>query len=82
MSASSEYAFQEAKSDRSYWGRLVESAVGAHLLNTVSDPMRLYYWRHGAREVDLVLAGGNRLVAIEVKSGPRRANPSGLDEVV
>lgn len=80
MSASSEYAFQEAKADRSYWGRLVESAVGAHLLNTVSDPIRLYYWRHGAREVDLVLAGGKRLVAIEVKSGPRRANLSGLDE--
>ena len=33
MSAMSGYSFDEARQDRSYWGRLVESAVGAHLYN-------------------------------------------------
>ena len=80
MSASSEYTFQQAKADRSYWGRLVESTVGAHLLNTLKQPARLYYWRHNAREVDFVLARAGRLLAIEVKSGARRPNLSGLDE--
>jgi len=34
MSAGSGYTKAEAKADRSYWGRLVESAVGAHLHNS------------------------------------------------
>ena len=45
MSVASGYTFEEAKADRSYWGRLVESAVGAHLFNTGIPEHRLHYWR-------------------------------------
>ena len=34
MAVASGYAFDEARSDRTFWGRMVESAVGAHLANT------------------------------------------------
>ena len=78
MSAQSEYTFQEASADRSFWGRLVESAVGAHLFNTDSPELRLYYWRHNVHEVDFVLKRGRRLIAIEVKSGLRQPSVSGL----
>ena len=78
MSAQSDYTFQEASADRSFWGRLVESAVGAHLFNTDSPGLRLYYWRHNVHEVDFVLKRGRRLIAIEVKSGLRRPSVSGL----
>ena len=78
MTAGSGYAFDEAGADRSFWGRIVESAVGAHLHNTATSDIRLYYWRDGSLEVDFVLQRGPRLVAIEVKSGPRRASPRGL----
>ena len=82
MSALSGYTFEEARADRSFWGRLVESAVGAHLFNTGAPEVRLHYWRHLGREVDFVLMRGPRLAAIEVKSGVRRAgSASGLDEV-
>jgi hypothetical protein len=60
------------------WGRLVESAVGAHLLNTASPSMRVTYWREGNKEVDFVMSARDRLVAIEVKSGRRTRAPSGL----
>ena len=79
MSALSGYTFEEAKADRSFWGRLVESAVGAHLFNSGAPDIRLHYWRHRSREVDFVLARGPRLAAIEVKSGARRTSPSGLE---
>ena len=79
MTAGSGYSFEEAKADRTFWGRIVESAVGAHLFNTATSDIRLYYWRDGQREVDFVLQRGPRLVAIEVKSGPRRASPHGLE---
>ena len=54
-------------------------AVGAHLFNTASTATRLHYWRDGPDEVDFVLQRGPRLVAIEVKSGPRRADRRGMD---
>ena len=80
MSALSGYTFEEARADRSFWGRMVESAVGAHLFNTGAPEIRLHYWRNNGREVDFVLVRGRRLVAVEVKSGARRENLSGLAE--
>ena len=78
MTAGSGYAYEEAQADRTFWGRIVESAVGAHLLNTATSDVRVYYWREGQHEVDFVLQRGPDAVAIEVKSGPRRGSLSGL----
>ena len=79
MSAGSGYTKAEAKADRSYWGRLVESAVGAHLYNTGHPDCNLYYWRESSREVDFIIGRGKKLAAIEVKSGPSSGHASGLD---
>ncbi|MFZ2302996.1 MAG: ATP-binding protein [Gallionella sp.] len=79
MSVGSGYTKAEAKADRSYWGRLVESAVGAHLYNTGHPDCRLHYWRESSREVDFVIEGKRKLTAIEVKSGPSSGHASGLD---
>ena len=52
------------------WGRLVESSVGAHLLNhAVSERYNLYYWREGNNEVDFILEKGDKVIGLEVKSG-------------
>ena len=60
----------QARADRTFWGRLVESAVGAHLANAAAmDGCNVHYWRDRNREVDFVLSAGQMLVAIEVKSG-------------
>ena len=72
MAALSSYTFEEAKADRTFWGRLVESAVGAHLLNTREGTVQVHYWRDGTAEVDFVLQKGRRLVGVEVKSGRSR----------
>ena len=80
MTAGSGYSFAEAQADRSFWGRIVESAVGAHLLNTAPSDIRLYYWRDGPLEVDFVLRRGPHIVALEVKSGAKRTISRGLDE--
>ena len=73
MTAGSGYSFKEAMADRTFRGRIVESAVGAHLYNTAKSNVRLHYWRSGSHEVDFVLQRGPRLVAIEVKSGSAHA---------
>ena len=78
MSSQTGYTFGEAQADRSFWGRLVESAVGAHLFNTKPPDVRLHFWRDRNHEVDFVLERGRRLAAFEVKSGFRKSNVSGL----
>ena len=70
LSALSGYTFEEARADREFWGRLVESAVGAHLANAAASGLcELSYWRDRNRQVDFVVRAGRRLTAIEVKSG-------------
>ena len=55
---------------REYRGRLVESAVGAHLANAAASGIcELFYWRERSREVDFVVRSGRSVIAIEVKSG-------------
>jgi predicted AAA+ superfamily ATPase len=64
---------QDARADRPFWGRLVESAVGAHLANwAATGAGQLFYWRDRNREVDFVVRTGKALTAIEVKSGRSR----------
>lgn len=79
MTSGSGYSFDEAQADRSFWGRIVESAVGAHLFNTATPDTRLSYWRESPYEVDFVLQRGPRIVAIEVKSGTTTMVPRGMD---
>jgi hypothetical protein len=79
VSALGTRGFAETRKDRELWGRLVESAVGAHLLNGVQGASaELFYWRERGLEVDFVLRREGRLVAIEVKSGRRRESLPGL----
>jgi len=80
MSVHSQYTKAEALADRSFWGRQVESVVGAHLYNTGAPDIRLYYWREGPHEVDFVIEKGRKLTAIEVKTGAVSRSISGLAE--
>lgn len=80
MSAKGTHSFDEARADRSHWGRLVESAVGAHLVNSAEGDTRIHYWREGSLEVDFVIEHRGKLVAVEVKSGKTSSGHRGLDE--
>ncbi len=73
MTVPSGYTFEEARADRSYWGRIVESAVGAHLYNSRGISTRLSFWRDKeSNEVNFVIARGPHLLGVEVKSGRLR----------
>lgn len=80
MSAQSGKSFKEAKEDKEFWGHLVESTVGAYLLNEIrGTQIELYYWREKNQEVDFVLKKGKFLIAIEVKSSFKKEKLSGMD---
>jgi uncharacterized protein len=79
MSVASGYSLAEARADRSFWGRLVESAVGAHLFNTGVPDCGVYYWRESPREVDFLLERGPRRTGIEFNGGRVPGRVPGLD---
>jgi len=80
MSAQDHRSLAEARRDGDYWGRLVESAIGAHLFNSSSGTgIKITYWRERNHEVDFILQHGKTTVAIEVKAGSRRESFPGME---
>ncbi len=60
----------DVRADAGWRGRLVENAVGAHLLCHLPNMgYSVHYWREGNAEVDFVVARPGKLWALEVKSG-------------
>lgn len=67
--------YEKVVTDPKRWGRWVESAVGCYLLDKADElEYTVYYWRENNEEVDFVIRRGDRLLAIEVKSGRRQMN--------
>ncbi len=80
MTAISRRSFADARADLEYWGRLVESAVGAHLVNgLVGTGAEIFYWRDRGYEVDYVARRDRVVTAFEVASGRRKDGLPGLD---
>ena len=78
LTALENHTFAEIQTNAKDWGRLVESAIGSHLINcSVSERYELYYWRENNYEVDFVIKKNGKLIGIEVKSG-RRADNKGM----
>ena len=68
------------RNDPCAWGRIVETSVGAHLVNTSRNQhIDVLYWLARNREVDFVLCRGDDVVAIEVKSSARRRTLPGTE---
>lgn len=62
--------FEETRENPALWGRLVENAVGAHLLNALQGaPYEVTYWRERSLEVDFIVRAGAKIWAVEAKSG-------------
>jgi len=80
MTAHANFGFKELVKNPDLWGRWLESAVGSYLLNqTVGRDLSLYYWSKSNMEVDFVLVKGDKVTAIEVKSGAKRVTLPGID---
>ena len=80
ISALSQLSLDEARRETEFWGRLVESCIGAHLINGIrGTEIILFYWSSRNREVDFILSKGKTLVAIEVKSGRRKTTLPGIE---
>ena len=69
INASTQRRFAEARKDRALWGRLVENAVGASLVNNnVGKGLEIFYWRERDQEIDFVIKLGTQVIGVEVKA--------------
>lgn len=83
VTATQSASIEEMRRDPEQWGRLVESAIGAHLANAaLVGACSLHYWRNGLHEVDFVIKKSRTIVAIEVKSGRTPVTHSGTSQFV
>jgi predicted AAA+ superfamily ATPase len=70
ISAQRNETFKDITVQPAQWGRMVESAVGTHLINhALTERFTLYYWRERNEEVDFIIEKGGNTVALEIKSG-------------
>lgn len=69
LSSQHSYLFNEVRSKPHEWGRVVESAIGAHLINhSLSEGFNLHYWRERNDEVDFIIEKKGKVIALEVKT--------------
>ena len=70
ISAQNYQTFDEITQQPEQWGRMVESAIGAHLVNySLTNNFRVHYWKHANYEVDFVIEKRGKVIGLEVKSG-------------
>ncbi len=80
ISALHHLTFEEAKNTPHVWNTLVESAIGAHLLNSsFGTQVKIYYWKEGSKEVDFILRKGHSLLAIEIKDVKKTLVTPGIE---
>jgi len=80
VSAQRNEFFGEIKKQPAEWGRMVESSIGAHLLNSsFVEGYKVFYWRHRNDEVDFILEKRGKIIGIEVKSTGLVTKTSGMD---
>ncbi len=80
ITAHSGRSFADAQADGEFWGRLVESAVGAHLVNGLAGTgASTYYWRDRSYEVDYVVSANRHTGAFEVTSVRRKDSFEGME---
>lgn len=73
LSVFAKMSFAEAQKQPEIWGRHIESAIGAHLINSsAGGNYEVLYWREGNEEVDFVVRKGRSVIAIEVKSSTKQ----------
>ena len=62
--------FKEIAAKPDEWGRMVESSIGAHLINhSLTEGFTLHYWRERNDEIDFVMERKKKVIGLEVKSG-------------
>ena len=77
ISAQRNISFDDGIQDAKFWRRMVESSVGAHLINfSFSEDYKVHYWKKDNHEIDFILERDGNAIALEVKSNDEKNDTS------
>jgi predicted AAA+ superfamily ATPase len=80
MTAVLDYSPEMLSHDPNLYGRVIESLVGTHLLHCApEEDFEVFYWNDGKNEVDFIVQKGQKILAIEVKSGRKSRSFGGMN---
>jgi predicted AAA+ superfamily ATPase len=75
VSSQRDERFRDISTKPDEWGRMVESAIGAHLINySLTEGFNLCYWRERNDEIDFVIERKRKVIGLEVKNGATKRN--------
>jgi predicted AAA+ superfamily ATPase len=75
-----DYSPEMLSHDPNLYGRVIESLVGTHLLHCApEEDFEVFYWNDGKNEVDFIVQKGQKILAIEVKSGRKSRSFGGMN---
>ena len=73
-------SFKETRQDPECWNKLIECAIGAHLINSTFGTMtEIFYWKQDNRVVDFIIKKGKNIVAIDINISKKGKNTQGMD---
>jgi predicted AAA+ superfamily ATPase len=75
ISSQSGKTFNDILAKPDEWGRIVESAIGAHLINySLAEKFKVFYWRERNDEIDFVIEKNKKVIGMEIKSGTTKSS--------
>ncbi|BDQ03060.1 MAG: ATPase AAA [Ignavibacterium sp.] len=70
-----ELSFESVKNNLVRWGRKVEQAIGAYLINSARvNNFNVFYWREVNDEIDFLIQKNKTIIPIEVKLGKAKSH--------
>jgi len=73
-------SFEESTQNQETWKKLLECAIGAHLINsTFGTRTEIFYWKEGNRSVDFILRRGKNLTVIDINTPHKGKNVQGVE---
>jgi predicted AAA+ superfamily ATPase len=82
-SAQHHLSFENTKSNKERWGKLIESTIGAHLLNSiVGTNIEIFYWKEGDKIVDFVIRNNASITVLELQNSTKKNIYSGIDSFI
>lgn len=76
-------SFEETKQDPESWKKLIECAIGAHLINSsYGTKTEIFYWKQVNKAVDFIIRKGKNLIAVDIKNARKGKNIQGIDTFI
>lgn len=73
-------SFQNTKKNKERWDKLIESTIGAHLLNaSVGTNTEIFYWKDGNKVIDFVIRKDEFLALVAVQNDKAEKHNPGVE---